>query len=56
MVSASPLAPPTIDTEPLVLGVFPASVLPIVVTLLCMPGAMACSVLPMRFGVCLGKS
>jgi hypothetical protein len=41
--------------EPLVLGVLPASVLPIVVTLLGVLGAAACSVLPCVLGGMLGE-
>jgi hypothetical protein len=41
--------------EPLVLGVLPASVLPIVVALLGVLGAVACSVLPCVLGGVLGK-
>jgi hypothetical protein len=41
--------------EPLVLGVLPASVLPIVVTLLGVLGAVACTVLPCVLGGMLGE-
>jgi hypothetical protein len=40
--------------EPLVLGVLPASVLPTVVTLMGVLGALACSVLPCVLGGMLG--
>jgi hypothetical protein len=41
--------------EPLALGVLPASVLPIVVTLLGVLGVLACSVLPCVLGRVLGE-